>query len=425
MSIGRSDPPAPPPPLFGPVARLMRVPAHIPEADRRVFFTRQILLLIAGSIHLTLIGLYAAFGTWWAVGVNVGSATWYVMVVAVLRAGWQRTAMILGFAEALAHGFAFTVLLGLSAGYVFYNFAFLTVAFLAYRAAEPAERYGLIGLSWLATVTEILVMRTRPPAVVLDPLAVEILGYLNIIGSLLAGIGGTAYFSYAVDRAEDQLNRALARSEKLLLNILPAPIADRLKTKPGTIADNFPSVTVLFADIVGFTPLSARLPGRQLVEILNDIFSMFDRSAERHRVEKIKTIGDAYMVVGGLPDVRDDHAGAVCEMALEMQAAVAAYSAATGVDINIRIGIHTGPVIAGVIGTKKFCYDLWGDTVNTASRMESHGLPGCIQVSDATYQLLSDRYRFADRGTITLKGKGEVRAWFLQGAAEPPTAAAG
>jgi class 3 adenylate cyclase len=203
--------------------------------------------------------------------------------------------------------------------------------------------------------------------------------------------------------------------ERLLLNILPQPIAERLKQEPITIADSFTEATIMFADIVGFTPLSARLSATEIVNLLNQIFSTFDQLAERHGLEKIKTIGDAYMVVGGLPTPRPDHAELVAEMALDMQQEIANFSREFDESFSIRIGINTGPVVAGVIGLKKFIYDLWGDAVNTASRMESHGIPNCIQVSQTTYDLLQDKYLFEERGVIEVKGKGEMFTYLLRG----------
>ncbi len=205
------------------------------------------------------------------------------------------------------------------------------------------------------------------------------------------------------------------RSERLLLNILPKPIADRLKMGEEIIADNFAEVTVLFADIVDFTPLSTRISPKDLIILLNEIFSLFDTLVERYGLEKIKTIGDAYMVVGGLPTPRPDHAAAIADMALAMLDGVAEFNAARGTSLDLRIGINTGPVIAGVIGTTKFSYDLWGDTVNIAGRMESHGVAGKIQVTEATYALLRDKYRFAERGVIEVKGRGEMRTYLLEG----------
>jgi class 3 adenylate cyclase len=211
--------------------------------------------------------------------------------------------------------------------------------------------------------------------------------------------------------------RALAaeqqRSERLLLNVLPAPIAARLKQSKGVIADVFPEATVLFADLVDFTRRSQRSSPQEVVQGLNDLFSAFDRLARRLGLEKIKTIGDAYMAAGGLPDPRPDHAEAVAEMALEMRDEVTRRVDPGGPPLQIRIGIDTGPVVAGVIGTDRFSYDLWGDTVNTASRMESTGIPGCIQVTDRTYRRLRDRYRFQKRGPIHVKGKGELVTYLL------------
>jgi len=205
------------------------------------------------------------------------------------------------------------------------------------------------------------------------------------------------------------------RSEQLLHNVLPAPIAARLTAGEEPIADAFAEVTVLFADIVDFTPHSAQLSPQQVVQTLNGLFSTFDQLARRHGLEKIKTIGDAYMVAGGVPDPRPDHAQAVAEMALAMRQEAAKRTDPSGQPLQVRIGLDTGPVVAGVIGTSKFSYDLWGDTVNTASRMESQGLPGCIQVTDRTWKRLGDAYRFQRRGPIQVKGKGELVTYLLLG----------
>ncbi|MGB3514862.1 MAG: adenylate/guanylate cyclase domain-containing protein [Elainellaceae cyanobacterium] len=198
------------------------------------------------------------------------------------------------------------------------------------------------------------------------------------------------------------------KSEKLLLNILPQPIAQRLKQKSEAIADGFSDVTVLFADIVGFTQLSTTMLPQKLVSLLNGIFSAFDQLCEKHDLEKIKTIGDPYMVVGGLPVAREDHAKAVVDFALDMQRAIATFNQDTRESFRIRIGINSGPVVAGVIGTKKFIYDLWGDTVNIVSRMESHGTPGSIQITESTFQQVKDHFQIEALGKIAVKGKGEM-----------------
>jgi adenylate cyclase len=212
-----------------------------------------------------------------------------------------------------------------------------------------------------------------------------------------------------------QRDRYQKESDDLLHNILPDEIATRLKSDSAMIADEFPAASVLFADVVGFTPMSANLTPPELVGLLNDVFTTFDGFVEELGLEKIKTIGDEYMAAAGVPIPRDDHAEAVAELALRIRDHTAANDF-DGHTIQLRIGIHSGPVVAGIIGTHKFSYDLWGDTVNTASRMESSGIPGQIQVSPATHDLLeASRYAFEPRGTIEVKGMGLMDPWLLVG----------
>ncbi|HEY8041556.1 MAG TPA: adenylate/guanylate cyclase domain-containing protein [Polyangiaceae bacterium] len=211
----------------------------------------------------------------------------------------------------------------------------------------------------------------------------------------------------------EALDAEKKKSDALLLNVLPAAIAERLKSENRPIADGFQDVSVLFADIVGFTRLSARLTPQELVGRLNQLFSAFDDLLDRFRLEKIKTIGDAYMVVGGL-NGGPDHALALAELALDMLARIRELAASYDEDFSVRIGIHTGPVVGGVIGKKKFIYDVWGDTVNIASRMESTGAPGAVQISGETYRRIRNMYVFEDRGEIEVKGKGPMRTWLIK-----------
>ncbi len=214
-------------------------------------------------------------------------------------------------------------------------------------------------------------------------------------------------------QVEISLRNEQEKSERLLLNILPAEIAQQLKQQQSAIANRFDEVTILFADLVNFTELAAQVSPIELVNSLNQIFSSFDCLAEAYGLEKIKTIGDAYMVVGGLPNPHPDHAVAVAKMALDMQQEITKFQTAIGESFQLRIGINTGSVVAGVIGLKKFSYDLWGDAVNLASRMESHGIPGKIQVSEATYLLIKDEFQLEERGIIQVKGRGELTTYFL------------
>ncbi len=204
-----------------------------------------------------------------------------------------------------------------------------------------------------------------------------------------------------------------AKSENLLLNILPKEIADILKAEERTIADFFDGASILFADMVNFTPLTASMAPVEMVELLNEVFTYFDSLVDKYGLEKIRTIGDSYMVASGVPRPRHDHAQSLADMALDMREFVSTNAACVQRRLSFRIGINSGPVVAGVIGRKKFIYDLWGDAVNTASRMESHGVPGQIQISRATYELIRDEFVCEPRGTVAVKGKGEMETWYL------------
>jgi class 3 adenylate cyclase len=197
--------------------------------------------------------------------------------------------------------------------------------------------------------------------------------------------------------------------------MLPESVCDRLKDNPAVIADKFDQSTVLFADIVGFTDLSTRVPAEEVVRLLNELFSRFDALADDFGVEKIKTIGDAYMVAAGVPEPRGDHAHVSAEMALAMLDCVRRFNDEQGQTFAVRIGMHSGPLVGGVIGVRKFLYDIWGDTVNIASRMESTGIVGQIQVTDETRRRLRHQYHFTDRGLQTVKGRGEMHTWLLTG----------
>lgn len=234
----------------------------------------------------------------------------------------------------------------------------------------------------------------------------------------IAALGATAFAMVATFMSQKDLAmRLLAtereRSESLLLNVLPREIAPRLKAGESPIADHYDAATVLFADVVGFTPLTEQLPPREMVSLLNEIFSRFDVLADTHGVEKVRTIGDNYMCVAGVPRRRPDHAQAVARMALDMRAFLDELRARGEDRIDFRIGINSGALVGGVIGLRKFVFDVWGDPVNTASRMESHGVPGRIQVTEATYELLRAEFDLEPRGTIEVKGKGPMRTWFL------------
>jgi class 3 adenylate cyclase len=312
----------------------------------------------------------------------------------------------------------------------------MTVGAVGLTSLLPMTALGTFGLSVLLmhTLNIYNIFRLRFPMACLAgwSSAMVHLGYFNHTGALawpelghqaggllaanIFGMIACYQFDHASRReflAMRLLGQERERSERLLLNVLPAAIADRLKASSESIADHSAEVTVLFADIVGFTPLSAKKSPQELVRLLDLIFSEFDALAEKHGLEKIKTIGDAYMAAAGLPNPRANHAAAAAHMAADMLAAVARIAAETGEALRLRVGLNSGPVVAGVIGRKKFIYDLWGDTVNTASRMESHGVPGMIQVSEATATLLRPAFSLTARDAIQVDGKGEMQTFLL------------
>jgi adenylate cyclase len=276
------------------------------------------------------------------------------------------------------------------------------------------------GLRWFAGFLAVFL---------LSGLAGEIYGGLSeipewfqsVMIALNIAVGGTmvfillALFAKQREEALAALRVEQAKAENLLLNILPRSIADRLKVDTQTIADQFTSASILFADVVDFTPWSERRPPGEVVGMLDHLFSHFDALAERYGLEKIKTIGDCYMVAAGVPTPRPDHARALVLMALDMLEAMRSSDEVGHLGLELRVGINSGPVVAGVIGRKRFLYDLWGDAVNTASRMESQGTPGRIQITRATYELIADEFECEPRGTITVKGKGEMEVWHILG----------
>jgi adenylate cyclase len=238
---------------------------------------------------------------------------------------------------------------------------------------------------------------------------------MNITGTASILYGVLRFFQAQKERVMISLEIEQARSEKLLLNILPAAVATRLKANDMRIADHYDAVTVMFADLVNFTQMSEKMPPTQLIDLLSQVFLRFDQLAEKYQVEKIKTIGDAYMVISGAPVECDNHAHKIAAMALEMNGALKDVAINTGLDLHMRIGIHTGPVVAGVIGSAKFSYDLWGDTVNLASRMESTCIPNTIQVTQTTQKIIQDVYNFSEKSNVEVKGKGVVETYILLG----------
>lgn len=279
--------------------------------------------------------------------------------------------------------------------------------------AKPV--WSFAGFGFLSVVSGVVDPWLSEAATPLPRTLVTTLFVLNLLGVAFVVFVSLRFFILERERAAAELERERALSERLLLNILPETVATRLKAGEDVIADRIDRVTILFADLVGSTPMSSMLTPDELVAVLNRVFTRFDDLATTYGLEKIKTIGDAYMVVGGLPPAALDYEAAIADMALAMREELSSHSVAGFGPLRMRYGIHTGTVVAGVIGKWKFSYDLWGDAVNTAARMESHGMVDEIQVTEDVYRSLSDRFRFDARGPVDVRGKGMMETYLLKG----------
>lgn len=379
-----------------------------------------------GVIMLIGCGAALLYATFYALydfdGLRVAWTTALACVSVILLplvAVWSlRLALFLGIAVAVWVFTTLTYHLGASTGlYLFLNMALMSV-FIVNGKENLADSF-FFGLVCTAAMIVSAVYFQQPSGVAPVDHRFQMIVFLSVVSLMPLIIGlGVLTLSFRVARAEEALAAEHARSEALLENLLPSEIALRLKSAPGTvIADDLPDVTILFADIVDFTPRASSMPPEEVVNFLNRVFTEFDRSTEQFGLEKIKTIGDAYMVAAGMPVARSDHAQVAADMALAMLDVTRRLTREAGQQIDVRIGLHSGPAVAGVIGTRKVFYDVWGDTVNVASRMESSGQGGRIQVTGDTKDRLGAEYTFEPRGDIEIKGKGIVETYWLTGKA--------
>lgn len=366
---------------------------------------------LAYAIYLAILD----FDTLWPLAaINLADAIVWAMIPLLHR--FSYVAAPIGLAlSVFVSSFIITRMLGTDSSVQLY---FMTIAGVAVLFGGTRRIRLAFLFVCLAACLHLLALWTLPdrtamsiayPDVLIGTTATAVFLTYGIVSSILL------YLSRARDDAEAALEREYQRSEGLLINILPPVIAERLKGgQEKIIADKIPEASVLFMDIVGFTRRAAQIPPEQLVIFLNRVFTRFDALVEIYGMEKIKTIGDAYMAVAGVPEPRTDHASAAADLALAMREAAKDMEDTEGDPLNIRIGIASGPLVAGVVGTHKFAYDVWGDTVNVAARMESHGEPDRIHIADNTRQALGDAYIATDRGEIDVKGKGTMRTWFLE-----------
>ncbi len=308
--------------------------------------------------------------------------------------------------------------LGRESGIHYFLLCIIPFLFIVFPQKKDLKYIMLIGITdLLAFVFTEYVPFSQPFKLDASPAALKIMHMTTTVGMILIISALVLVLYLDINKAKKALYKEHKRSESLLLNILPTSIANRLKASPDAIAETFREASVLFADIAEFTALAGKLTPDDVVTVLNRYFTAYDELAEKHAVEKIKTIGDAYMAASGIPERRNDHAEALLGMASDMLRTTKQISSELGLDLEIRIGINSGPVTAGVIGKKKFIYDLWGDAVNIASRMESHGIPGRIQVGPGTYHLVKDKVGFEHRGRIGIKGKGDLDVYLVKGSA--------
>jgi len=392
----------------------LAVPANVERYDYRTYYAMLIANSMAFLLHFSWIFIFRSLDFAPLSWINVGSVLIWIFNIAILcRLGAVLTAVVIGSAEVVTHQALAIYYLGWGYGFQYYLLVVVAFAFMMNFKSIfiPATMFVVCLVAFLRFYYH--VQYWNMPHADLGSTAQEIFLMANVTSAFAILAMMSYVYSEAARKAEAMLEIERQKSEGLLLNILPASIAERLKADSSVIADHFESATVMFADIVGFTAMSEQVTPTELVNRLNRLFSAFDDLAEQYGLEKIKTIGDAYMVAGGLPEQEDGHALGVCSMALDMLEVVAEVSQAMPQPIDIRIGIHTGPTVAGVIGIKKFVYDIWGDTVNTASRMESSGEPGRIQLSEQAAAQLDDAFVLEARGEVAVKGKGNMKTFWL------------
>lgn len=390
--------------------KLFRFPA---EADFRSHQTILAIGLVGCMLHAIFVFLFAWLGIMPMAWFNILSVGLWGYGSILARGGKGVNAMLIAYMELGVHQALAVHYIGWAGGFQQY----LIPTILGF--VMPG-RWRLFAIITTCSIAEYVTLYFYDSlhVIYLSDSTHALLGLLytaNSIAALVMGTAGAAYYMTSLARAEAALEVAHNKSEALLRNILPEEIAASLKDRNQTIADLFEEASVLFADIVNFTPMSAGMRPVEVVNLLNEVFSGFDALVEQYNLEKIKTIGDCYMVAAGVPRPNADHAYVLTQLALDMQSYVAQHEF-RGHVLSFRIGLNSGPLVAGVIGRKKFIYDLWGDAVNTASRMESHGKANRIQITRSTYELVRDRFVCEPQGTIDVKGKGQMEIWHVLGA---------
>jgi adenylate cyclase len=381
-------------------------------AEYRFFTFANLIFSIAVAIHFFLIFIFLNIGLTIMAYVNVFSVLIFIFAIYLVRKHLNFLfSSILASVEINLHAALAVYFLGLDSGFQYF---ILILVLVAYFFPNIKIAILITILSLVHFIVLLILFTDRAPQFYVSAATINLFN-LCLNASTIIVIAVAAYvFRYVVDETEGLLNIQYDRAERLLRNIFPVSVGERLKEKEQLIADGFPQASILFADLQNFTEFAGSTDPKNLVHTLNELFSSFDDLLEQNEVEKIKTIGDAYMVASGLPRESDRHADQIAAYALAMLSTVNDFNKKQGLDFSVRIGINSGPVIAGVVGKKKYAYDLWGDTVNVASRMETSGAPGQIHLSDNTYRLISDKYSFTRREPLKIKGKGLMQTYFLK-----------
>ena len=391
---------------------------------RDLYSLRMTMALLSFILFGAQAALFAALGRDVVALAALGGMAGLALSMALLRHGHDHLALVLGWSAIFAYGFGLHFAYGAEVHVGWFVFPVSVAAYSVYRPEEWGWRLVPITLGLVMAALVVIPVERTPP-LRLTEWEERLFLAVHVAASLYATFVLASHAAVFREAARLRIIAERNRADELLLNILPPAIAPRLIRGETTIADTFADVSVLFADLVGFTKLSGTMESARLVELLNEVFTEFDRCAQRHGLEKIKTIGDAYMVVAGLPEPVADHAARAVRMAIDMQRAVSGIARRTAHDLQLRVGLHAGPVTAGVIGDIKFAYDLWGDTVNVASRMESLGRPGRIHVSRAIVDRLQGEFAFTERRELEVKGKGAMETWFVDEGAGAAAASAG
>lgn len=378
-----------------------------PNISRRFFRAALITSIFGLPAHVIFLIFFSVLGEREMAYINIGSIVLWLSAVFLAKSGRVLAGLLVISAEVVVHAIFAVHYIGWHGGFQQYLITLAVAAFIIPRGQRISALLSAIAMTVYIALYFLYEQRAAVPTLI------DLFYIPNTIIALLICITAMAYYTRNLETTEIALGEAHEKSETLLNNIMPAVIAERLKSGSITIADGFNEASVLFADIEGFTNFSEGHAPADVVKILNGIFSHLDTLVQKHKLEKIKTIGDAYMVAAGIPVYREDHAEAIAAFALDVRQAFDEYTRANNIHLRLRIGINSGPVIAGVIGRLRFLYDLWGDAVNTASRMESHGIPGEIQVTEATYDILKSKFNFEERGIIEVKGKGKMRTYLL------------